>query len=227
MPYIPPVNETTSPYNFDSQVNIAGADATGGLSGLQPADVSLKAWTFPTYLASGSASAVTVTGSVYLAAVHLRLNQTYSNVYFKLQANGGTAGTTSAGPANSFAGIYNNLGSLVATTGTIDAILGTGAGTSGAITTALSTAYTAQYSGLHYVALQFAASPAGSFPALNTYAGFTTVTTSAGTIALPGVTAAPYPYSAVATTSGTALPATFTLGSAGTTGAFAYWAGLA
>ena len=203
---------------------IGGANASYALSPVGPGDIGLKAWSFPNYLALGTASAVTVVGSVYLSAVHLSAGVSYSNLYLKLQANGGTA------QATNFAGLYNSSGQLVATTGDLTGALGTGTGNTGYITCPLSAAYTPTVSGQFWVAAQFKFANAGSFPAFYTMSNFVTVATSAGTtatgVAAPAGTT-PYPYSAIATTSATALPASFTLTNAGTTGAYVFWAGAA
>lgn len=203
--------------------SIGGANAAYALSPLAPDGAGLKAWSFPNYLALGTASAVTVTGSVYLSQVHLAAGVPYSTVYIKLQANGGTA------VATNFAGLYSPSGALVATTADLTGALGTAAGTTGYIACPLTAAYTPAAGGAHWVACQFSFTNAGSYPAFYTMSNFVTVATSAGKtvtgIAAPNGTQ-PYPYAAVATTSGTALPASFALGSAGTVGAYVFWAGL-
>lgn len=204
---------------------IGGANASYALSPLGPDGGGLKAWSFPNYLALGTASAVTVQGSVYLAQAHLTAGVSYSTVYVKLQANGGTALAGS-----NFAGLYNSAGALVATTADLSTALGTNAGTTGYIACPLATAYTPPVGGVHWVGCEFNFTNAGSYPVFYTMSNFVTLATSAGKtatgIAAPNGTQ-PYPYSAVATTSGTALPASFALGSAGTTGAYVFWAGVA
>lgn len=219
---------TVTAPNTSGTTSIGGANAAYALSPLGPADIGLKAWSFPNYLALGTASAVTVAGSVYLSAVHLTGGVTYSNLYLKLQANGGAA---SAG--SNFAGLYNSSGALVATTADLSGALGTtaAAGTTGYITCPLSTAYTVPGAGgLYWVGVEFNFGFTGSFPTFYTMSNFVTLATSAGKtatgIAAPNGTQ-PYPFSAVATTSGTALPSSFTLTNAGTTGAYVFWAGAA
>jgi hypothetical protein len=211
--------------NLAGTAQIGGANAAYALSPLGPADIGLKAWSFPNYLALGTASAVTVVGSVYMAATHLTAGVPYSNLYVKVQASGGTANAGS-----NFAGLYNSSGALVATTADLATRLGTNAGTTGYITCPLTATYTPTSSGLYWVAAQFNFANAGSFPALYCMSNFVTVTTSAGTtstgIAAPTGTT-PYPYAAIATTGATALPASFTLTNAGTTGAYVFWAGAA
>jgi hypothetical protein len=206
-------------------VTMGGANASYVMSNLGPADVGLKAWSFAVDAATGTASAVTVAGSVYLTTTHLTGGVTYGTIYLKFQANGGTASTGS-----NFAGLYNSAGYLVATSNDISLAMGTAAGSTGYITCPLATAYTPSGGGQYWVGAFFNASAAGSFPVLYARSGFVTVSTSAGNgvngIAGP-VQATPYPYAAVATSSATALPSSFTLGSAGTTGAYVYWAGLA
>jgi len=215
----------TAPSGFSGTTSIGGANASAALSPVNPADIGLKAWSFPNYLALGTASAVTVVGSVYMSAVHLTAGVSYSNLYLKLQANGGTANAGS-----NFAGLYNSAGQLVATTADLATRLGTNAGTTGYITCPLTAAYTPSAGGLYWVAAQFNFANAGSFPAFYTMTNFITVTTSAGTtstgIAAPTGTT-PYPYAAIATAAATALPATTALTSVGTTGAYVFWAGAA
>jgi hypothetical protein len=222
----PALNETTSPYQFDGTVVMGGANASAALTPMTPATVNLKAWNFPTWLATGTASAVTLIGSVYLSAVHLNYGQTYSNIYVRIQANTGTASVGS-----NWAGLYNSAGTLVATTADISGILGTAAGTTGYLAFPLATAYTPSTGGLYWTACQFStgAVATSSMPVFYAMANQVTLTTSAGVIGGPLLTAGTnaFPFAAVATTSATALPATFALGSAGTTGAYVYWAGLA
>jgi hypothetical protein len=205
---------------------IGGANAAYALSPVDPAASGLKAWSFPNYLALGTASAVTVVGSVYLSEVHLTGGVTYSTLYVKLQANGGTANAGS-----NFAGLYNSAGTLVATTADLSGALGTNAGTTGYIACPLTAGYTPPSpGGKYWVAAQFSMANAGSFPAFYCLSNFVTVTTSAGTtatgVAAPAGTT-PYPFTAIATAAATALPASFTLTNAGTTGAYAFWAGAA
>ena len=207
------------------QANVGGANAGYALSALNPSDIGLKAWSFPTDAATGSPSALAIIGSVYLTTTHLAAGVGYGTIFLKVQSN---AGTATAGQC--FAGLYNSAGSLVATTADISGALGTALGTTGYIACPLTGTYTPTTGGQHWVGAFFNASNAGSFPGLYTRSGFATVATSAGTtvtgIAGPLGTQ-PYPYAVVATTSATALPGTFPLGSAGTAGAFVYWAGLA
>lgn len=230
----PAVNESTVPYQFDGTVTMGGANASSAMSPLQPADLALKAWNFPSYLATGT-STFSVVGSVYLTLMHLNYGVTYSNIFVSAIANVGTA---SAGSC--FAGIYNSAGTLVATTGDIAGVLGTAAGNTGLLQFPLATALTPAAGGPYYVGMFFNASGTASFPVLAGIAGQTaanSLTTLAGTIAKCGgissTTATvstgttPYVFSAVATTSATQMPATFALGSAGTTGAQCFWCGLA
>jgi hypothetical protein len=227
----PQVNESNVPYQFDGQVTIGGANASTSMSPLAAGDLAYKAWNFPTYLATGT-STFSITGSVYLSAVHLSAALTYSNIYVGVIANGGTA---SAGSC--FAGVYNAAGTLVATTADLSGVLSTVAGNTGLLTFPLATALTPASGGQFWVGMFFNASGTASMPVLAGLAGQTAanaLTTYAGTVgkiggiaaAAPAV-AAPFPFAAVATTSGTAMPATFALGSAGTTGAQCFWTALA
>lgn len=221
--YTPPLNETTSPYQFDGTIVVGGSNATAALTPMTPMTVGLKAWTFPTYLAAGTSSGLALIGSVYLAAVHLNASQTYSNIYINVRANIGTAQAGSC-----WAGIYNSGGSLVATTNDISGVLGTAAGNTGYLAFPLSTAYTPPAAGVYWTALQINSGTAvGSAPSFATPAGaLSTLTTGANTVAGPVLTSG-FPFAAVATTGATALPGTFALGSAIGTGAYVYWAGLA
>jgi len=85
----------------------------------------------------------------------------------------------------------------------------------------------------------FNASGTASFPVLAGIQGQTaanSLTTWAGSIGFTALSTLPtpvgtgtvyaYPWSAIATTSGTAMPGTFAIGSAGTTGAQTFWCGL-
>jgi len=229
--YVPQVNETTAPQAFDGPVSVGGGQVSGGPVG--PSDVALKTWNFPSYMCTGTAT-FSVAGSVYLSMVHLAANTTYSNIYVNVLANGGTATTGS-----NFAGIYNSAGTLVASTGDLSGPLGTGAGSTKLLTFPLATALTTGTSSApYYVGMFFNASGTASFPVLAGIAG-QTAANSLGTLAgqignCGGLTsgaapaaAAPFPFAAIATTSGTALPASFVLGSAGTTGAQCFWTALA
>jgi hypothetical protein len=231
----PTLNETTAPYQFDGTISTGGANVSLAMSPLSPGDLGLKAWNFPTYQCTGTAT-FSVVGSVYLSMMHLQYGLTYSNVYVNVLANVGTATAGSC-----FAGLYNSAGTLVATTADLSGVLGTHAGSTGILTFPLATAYTPASSGQFYAGMFFNASGTASFPvlagiqgqtaanSLTTWAGsigftsLSTLTTPYGT----GGTLQPSPWAAVATTSGTAMPATFALGSAGTTGAQVFWCGLA
>jgi|SRR5215472_4047315 len=227
--YVPPAAESTTPYVFDGTVTVQGGQVSGAPLG--PADLGFKAWNFPTYLSTGTAT-FSVVGSVYLSMVHLSSQQTYSSIYVNAVANAGTASSGSC-----FAGIYNSSGTLVATTADLSGVLGTGAGNTKLLSFPLATALTPATAGLYYVGMFFNASGTASFPVLSGLAGQTaanSLTTFAGQVANNGgitsataTVAAPFPFAAVATTSGTAMPATFALGSAGTTGAQCFWVGLA
>lgn len=244
----PQLNETTAPYQFDGAVTmsgpttmngtvsmsgvvagpatfngsatIAGVNAAVALSPPAPSDVGLKAWTFPTYLATGTAT-FSVVGSVYLAMTHLTSGLTYGTIYAAIGTSGGSITTGS-----SFAGVYNGAGTLVATTADISTVLGTGTYVPGLYYSfPLATAFTVTTAGPYWVGMFFNAGGTASFPVFKTAAGNVTGATGAQIAAGPGT--APFPFAAIATTSATAMPATFALGSAGTTGAIVYWAGLA
>jgi hypothetical protein len=226
--YSPPVNETTSPYQFDGLVTQGGGQISGSPMG--PSNLGFKAWNFPVQEATGTGT-FTVAGSVYLTAMNLQYGVTYSNIYVNALAN---AGTASAGSC--FAGLYNSAGTLVATTNDLSGVLGTGIGTTHVLTFPLATAYTPASSGQFYVGMFFNASGTASFPVLAAAAGQTAATGTTlfvGSYFPYGVTAggvltgtSPYMFSAIATTAATVMPPTFTLTAAGTTGAQAYWCGM-
>jgi hypothetical protein len=194
-----------------------------------PADFALKAWNFPLWNAAGTGT-FSVVGSVGLAALHLSAGQQYNNIYVNVIATGGTA---TAG--SNFAGLYNSAGTLVATTADISGALGTGAGNKGILAFPLTGTFTPAVSGQYYVGMFFNTSGTGSFPVLASLTGQTAATSQGlfvgsfipvGISATSVASAAPYSFAAVATTSATAMPASFALGSAGTTGASAYWCGV-
>jgi hypothetical protein len=222
----------TSP-TFSGTVSVASLAATGTLSALhleapavsagQPDVAGLRAWNFPTYVMGGTAT-FPVQGTVYGAALHLTPGVTYSTMYVRVLANVGTA---SAGSC--FAGVYNSLGTLVATTNDVSGVLGTAAGTTGYLAFPLATAYTPAAGGIFYAGMFFNASGTASYPVLQGLQQQTaanSVTTLAGTVNGPlGTT--PAVFWATATTSGTAMPVSFSLSALGTTGAQCPWVGLA
>jgi len=218
----------TNTTSLGGQVTISGVNASYAMSPLGPADVGLKAWAYPPKDALGTGSAVTLTGTTYLSAVHLTPGVTYGTIWLKIQANGGTA---TAG--SNFAGIYNGQGKLQASTGDLSVALGTTGGTTGYIACPLTTPWTEDTAGgLHYVGVQFTYGASGSYPVFYTLsAPLNTISTGAGN-GVSGVSgplgAAPFPYSAVAGTTVAAglIPPTFPLGSAGTTSAYTYWTAL-
>ena len=230
----PQLNETTAPYQFDGTVLTGGGNVSLAMSPLGPADLGLKAWNFPTYNCTGTAT-FSVVGSVYLTLMHLQYGLTYSNIYINVLAN---AGTASAGSC--FAGIYNSSGTLVATTNDLSGVLSTVAGKTGILTFPLATALTPAASGPYFVGMFFNASGTASFPVLAGMTGQTaanSLTNYAGSVGFTALsntglpvgtgTTFAYPFAAIATTSGTAMPGTFAIGSAGTTGAQVFWCGLA
>jgi hypothetical protein len=230
--YTPPVNETTSPYQFDGAITAGGGNISAAMSPMTPADFSLKSWNFPLWMCTGTATWLPL-GSVLLTAVHLSANLTYSNIYLNLATCQGSAGVGS-----NFVGIYNSAGTLVQSSSDLSGVLGTGTTTAakGMFTFPLATAYTPPAGGLYYVGIEFNCLNTSSIPVLYGIAGQTasnSLTTLAGQIGVAGLsasavsTAAPYAWSAIATTAATALPGTFALGSAGTTGAQVFWCGLA
>lgn len=212
--YVPPVNETTSPYQFDGAVTIAGTSASGAMSVSSPSNAGMQAWSFPLALASGTAGALTGQGQQVLAGLNLPLNTSYSNIYLKVAtaSNGLTSGQC-------FAGVYSPSGTLVASTAQLATTVGT---STGVITCPLISPFTTTVAGQYWVGCFF---NGGTNPALSVFTGLTAITTGA-TAAAGVATAANYPFAVNGTSLSTALPTSITPSSNSLTSAFVFWAGL-
>lgn len=215
----PQTNETLAPYQFDAAVTISGANLAGGTTAFSPANVGLKAWTFPLFLASGTGAATTAQ-DLYLAQVNLSTATTFGNIY----VNAVAVGTTNPSTTASFAGVYYvNTGStaaLVASTAQIGSATGT---TTGFKTYPLTAQFTTAGTGQYYVGVLYGT---GTQPQLATPTGATATSTGATIAAGPVATAASYPF-VLGGTSLSSLPTTITLSSDALTGALVFWAGLA
>jgi hypothetical protein len=215
--YVPAVNETTAPVQFDGAVTLAGASLSGLASGGSPSQQGLLAWTFPLALASGTASAAAANGLLYLAGMSLPANTTVSNIWLYSQA---AASTVTA--SQNFAGLYSSSGALLA--GTAATTLDVPVATAGIVKGPLAAPYTTTASGTYYVGCFFNATTNLKF---FTPAGFVTVTTSATSYqGFGALTAATYQFAVNGSGLTTALPTTITMSSNTLTGSFAYWAGL-
>lgn len=221
MPVIvtPQVNETTAPVQFDGAVTAGGVSITAGASSLSPSNMGLLAWNFPTTFNTGTGSAVTTGGLLYLSAVNLTGGVTYANPWIRIAtaASGATSG-------QNFAGLYNSAGVLQVSSNDMTTVIGTN---TGYIKGTFATPFIPAASGTYYFGCFFNAGT--TLPVLGTVNGGVTVTTSAAAAgsATGILTAATFPY-AVSATSGntTALPASITMSSNTATGAYIFWCGL-
>lgn len=205
---------------FNSAVNTGSINSNDAYSVIAPSSLGLKAYNFPFYLATGTGSAVTTAGALYLAKIPIVGGTLVTNVYIKIAtaASGLTTG-------QNFVGLYNSSGVRVATSADMTATIGTN---TGVITCPMAAAYTTPASDYYYVAMFFNAGT--TQPVLSTYAGFATVTTDVATFGSAttfGNTAAKYPF-AVSSTGGntTALPASITMSGNTATGAYTLWTGV-
>jgi hypothetical protein len=206
-------NGTTT---FAGPLTVAGVNAQAALSEVTPGNVALKGWSFPAYLASASAGATVVPGTMYLAPVNLTAGVAISNIYFSVNT-----GAAAIKTGSNFAGIYSSAGSLVATTADLAAVIGTN---TGYITAALTGTYTPTVSGQYWVGAFFnAATTEPILRGLQNGAATTTATFAAG----PTATAAQYPWAINTTSNATVMPASITPGSNTLTGAFVWWCGVA
>jgi hypothetical protein len=211
---------------FNGALTVAGQTLIGGTSSndlnetLVPSSFGLIDWNFPYTWATGTGSAVTTAGLLYLTKVPMSGGTTITNLWFKIAtaASGATTG-------QNFGGLYSSTGKLLATTGDLTTAIGTN---TGAIQAPLSAAYTTTTADTFYVGFFFNAGT--TLPVLSCYTGFVTVTSSVasfGSVTTFGNTAAKYPYSVSATTGNTtAMPASITMASNTATGAYVYWAGV-
>jgi hypothetical protein len=170
----------------------------------QASDLSLKAWNYDP--AATSNSTLTTNGTVYLAQITLRYAQTISNLLV-----GVSTAATSPTANQSFLGLYDSTGALVASTaaGAIDTALAS----SGLLTGTVQTPYAAA-AGTYWVAFL---NNAGTAATLARASG------SSLTIANAGAAAASLRF-AVNGTGRTTLASPITPGSNTATGAFTMWA---
>lgn len=187
---------------------------------ISPSSLGLLAYNYPYIFATGTGSAVTTAGLLYLAKLPVQGGTKVTNLWIKIAT--AASGLTSG---QNFAGIYNSAGSLVATTADLTTTIGTN---TGAIQCPLTAVYTVPSGGGNfYVGMFFNA--ATTQPVLSAYTGFVTVTTSVATFGSAttfGNTAAKYPFSVSATTGNTtAMPSSITMSSNTATGAYTLWVG--
>lgn len=207
----------TGTVNMSNSTNIGGSPVNDLTEVISPSSYGLLAYNYPFLFATGTGSAVTVGGRLYLTKVPLAGGTIITNLWFSIAtaASGITTG-------QNFAGIYNSSGTLLATTADLAATIGTN---TGAIQAPLTAAFTIPSSGNYYFAVFFNA--ATTLPVLSCYTGQVTVTTSVanfGSTTTFGNTAAKYPFAVSATTGNTtALPATITMSSNTATGAYTLW----
>jgi hypothetical protein len=186
---------------------------------ISPSSYGLIAYNYPYLFATGTGSAVTTAGRLYLAKVPLAAGTVVTNLWFSIATAAATPTT-----GQNFGGVFNSAGTLVATTADLTTTIGTN---TGAIQAALTAPYTVPSGGNYYVGFFFNAS---TQPVLTCYTGQVTVTTSVanfGSATTFGNTAAKYPFAVSATTGNTtAMPATITMASNTATGAYTFWTGI-
>lgn len=197
---------------------IGGTSINGMVTAISPESSGLKAWDFPYAFATGTGSAVTTAGLLYLAKIPLTAGTVVNNVWFRIAtaASGITTG-------QNFAGLFNSAGQRVATTADLSTVIGTN---TGPIQGALTSAYIVPVSGDYWMGIFFNAGT--TLPVLGCFVNNVTVTTSVafmGSLTTFGNTVATYPFSVSATTGNTtALPTSITMSSNTATGAYAFWA---
>ena len=195
----PQLNENTVPWQFDGAVTVAGQSLSAKMTAPGPSAFGYQGMTVPLTSATGTAALGTA-GAVYLCALYLPQNITLTSMYFAVT----TAGTNT----HNLLGIYSSAGTQMAYATDLGVI-----STTGLKTGTLTAPWKVPSAGLYWAAYCSVASAAS------------TVTASAMSSTLvPGVnrTTANYPF-AVNGTASTALPASLTLSSSTTTGAFPIW----
>jgi hypothetical protein len=209
---------TNGPVTFNGVVNAGSISSNDAKSAISPSSLGLKTYNYPYVWATGTGSAVTTAGALYLAKMPIAGGTSISNLYIKIAT--AAAGLTTG---QNFAGIYNSSGQLVATTADLTATIGTN---TGVITCPLTATYVAPTGDNYYVGVFF--NSGTTFPVLSAYTGFVTVTTSVATFGSAttfGNTAAKYPFAVSATAGTTAMPTTLTMSSNTATGAYTLWVG--
>jgi hypothetical protein len=210
---------THGPLNIGGPATVGGVSLAGAVSQQGPASFGLIAYNYSPVWATGTGSAVTTAGKVYLAQLPLPGNTAITNLWISVAT--AASGLTTA---ENWAGIYNSAGSLLAQTGDLTTTIGTN---TGFIKCPLSSVYTTSTSpGVTYVGVVFNAGT--TQPVLSAYTGFVTVTTSVasfGSSTTFGNTAATYPFSLAASSSNTVLPSSVTMSTNTATGAYTMWVG--
>lgn len=205
------------PVTYNGAVSLGGTSTNDLNEALTPSSLGLTAFNYPYLFATGTGSAVTTGGVLYLAKLPVAGGTTISNLWFKIATAAATPVT-----GQCFAGLYNANGSLVATSGDLASTIGTN---TGPIKAPLA-APVVLPGGNYWVGLS---NNAATLPVLSCYTGFVTVTTSVATFGSAttfGNTAAKYPFAVSATTGlTTALPASITMSSNTATGAYTFWVG--
>lgn len=205
---------------FSGSTNLGVTPTNDLTEAISPSSYGLIGFNYPYLFATGTGSAVTTAGALYLAKLPLAGGTVVTNIWFKI-ATAASGLTTN----ENFAGLYNAAGSLVASTGDLTSTIGTN---TGPIQGALSSTYIVPAGGgNYYVGLIFNAGT--TQPVLSCYTGQVTVTTSVanfGSATTFGNTAAKYPFAVSATGSNTALPTSITMSSNTATGAYTFWAGV-
>lgn len=206
------------PLVIGGQQTVAGVSAGAWASANSAASSGLLAANYSPQFATGTGSAVTTAGALYLAQLPLLGATNVTNLWFSI-ATGAVTPTTN----RCFGGLYTSAGVLVAKTGDLATPIGTN---TGFIKCPLSAVYTVPLpGGIYYAGFIFTAS---TQPVLSCYTGQVTVTSSVanmGSATTFGNTAATYPFAVSATGSNTALPASITMASNTATGAYTFWAG--
>lgn len=211
---------TTGQVNMNGQAQVGGAPANDLGQTLTPSSYGLIDYNFPYVWATGTGSAATTAGLLYLTKIPMAGGTKITNLWFKIAtaASGITTG-------QNFGGIYSSTGKLLATTADLATAIGTN---TGPIQAPLTAAYTTSGPDNFYVGFFFNAGT--TLPVLSCYTGFVTVTTSVasfGSATTFGNTAAKYPYAVSATTGNTtAMPTSITMSSNTATGAYVFWAGV-
>jgi hypothetical protein len=208
------------PVTYNGTVSVAGTSLNSTIDAVTPASAGLTAWDFPYAFATGTGSAVTTAGLLYLAKIPLTAGTVVNNLWFRIAT--AASGITTA---QNFGGLYNSSGQLVATSADLSTVIGTN---TGPIQAALTSAYTVTNGGDYWAGFFFNAGT--TLPVLGCFVNNVTVTTSVaflGSTTAFGNTAATFPFSVSATTGNTtALPTSITMSSNTATGAYAYWVGI-
>ena len=207
---------THGPVTIGGQYSAAGVSAGAVYGQNSAASFGLLAYNYSPQFATGTGSAVTTAGALYLAQLPLLGGTNVTNLWFSI-ATGAVTPTAN----RCFGGLYTSTGVLVAKTGDLATPIGTN---TGAIKCPLTAVYTVPLpGGVYYAGFIFTAS---TQPVLSCYTGQVTVTSSVanmGSATTYGNVAASYPFAVSATGSNTALPASITMTSNTATGAYTFF----